>query len=204
MKRCVGNPHRRGGHLPIGCRPGLAECGVDDRGPDQDAGTSANESARPEDEGIGTNDAPQGGGLDRALALGPDPGQPGRYPEPRPGDPSTRHPFDHDLADRQEAQARQPARRRAVLRHCPDRSASRHLPPRRADRPRSAGARRSRSKTPRHRSWRGWTWRSRGKPRPRGKRIAGPRRWRRRGRHRPPNPSGGNAGRCSSVSRWPR
>ena len=49
----------------------------------------------PKDEGIGTDDAPQGGGLDRTLGPGLDPGQPGRDPEPRRGDPPTR-PFDHD------------------------------------------------------------------------------------------------------------
>src|SRR5262249_49687277 len=60
------------------------------RGPDQDAGTSGNRPTRPEDEGIGTDGAPQGGGLDRALSPGPDPGQPGRAPSPCPGDPSPR------------------------------------------------------------------------------------------------------------------
>ncbi len=90
MKRYVGNPHRRGGRLFIGCRPDLPNVGLSERGPDQDAGTSGEEPAQPEDEGIGTDDAPQGGGLDRALGPGPDPGQPRRDPEPRPGHPSTR------------------------------------------------------------------------------------------------------------------
>src|SRR5262245_36250331 len=98
LKMSVGNPHRRGGRLLIGCRPDRPMEGLSERGPEQDAGAVANGPARPEDEGIGTDDAPQGGGLDRALSPGPHPGQPGWNLEPGPDHPST-HPLDSDRVE---------------------------------------------------------------------------------------------------------
>ena len=92
--------------LLIGCGPKVPIVVFSRRGPDQDAGAGEYEPARPEDEGIRTNDAPQGGGLDRALTLGPDPGQPGRHLEPGAGRPSARqldcdsHRSRNDLATR--------------------------------------------------------------------------------------------------------
>ena len=74
--------------LLIGCGPEVPIVVFSRRGPDQDAGADGEVRARPEDEGIRTNDAPQGGGLDRALTLGPDPDQPGRHLEPGAGRPS--------------------------------------------------------------------------------------------------------------------